>query len=691
MTRQSYGSGDTNYIDFEYDSLDRIVKKSYNGNDSSSISYMYDPNGNLYRTEDKLWNMGTVYEYDLAGRINGITSRDRETNKMQAYESIRYNDGKGTIKSKIYNIYNADGQLLRQTPYSFTYGDPSKGEIPDTLYKLETGGGSYSYAYDSLARLESRTLTLGDTVKTESYTYAANPANSAFTTSLVSSMTDLAGKTHTYTYDANGNILTDTVDGQTVQYEYDSFNRLTGYYDPIANRTEFYTYDDRGNITERKYRNSYVSPEEVAENGTSGFTVTPYEYGDGTWADLLTKYGNTAIAYDEIGNPLNGKASYMPYTWDKGRNLVQYNFRSYSTSYTYNADGLRTSKTYYQSSSISKSTEYFIVDGRYVGEISTVGNIDYVIAYVYDENGSPAGINVNGTQYWFVKNLQGDVTAILDSNGAVVAVYTYSAWGVNVSVKDADGNRIDLKSHVAHLNPFRYRGYMYDEETGYYYLRSRYYNPEMGRFLNADGYVSTGVGLDGYNMFAYCNNSPVMYCDKTGRFPVLAAIGIAVCLVGVLLIPSDVDQTSNYQKTASEKYNKETVNVYFEGEGEPKNDMLNAKVYVADKDKNYLNISIDKSLDVDNKYEMNAVLDVIIDSEYYSEDLFGTKDFMRAQWIAHNMAYDIASSSDFGFSLMQFLGGTVDPLNSSSTLDIRQKENMLKRQRYEYTIISWFS
>ena len=69
MTRQSYGSGNTNYIDFEYDSLDRVVKKSYNGNDSSSISYMYDPNGNLYRTEDKLWNMWTVYEYDLAGRI----------------------------------------------------------------------------------------------------------------------------------------------------------------------------------------------------------------------------------------------------------------------------------------------------------------------------------------------------------------------------------------------------------------------------------------------------------------------------------------------------------------------------------------------------------------------------------------------------------------------------------------------
>ncbi len=276
----------------------------------------------------------------------------------------------------------------------------------------------------------------------------------------------------------------------------------------------------------------------MAENGTSGFTVTPYEYGDGTWADLLTKYGSTAIAYDEIGNPLNGKASNMTYTWDKGRNLVQYNFRSYSTSYTYNADGLRTSKTYYQSSSISKSTEYFIVDGRYVGEISTVGNIDYVIAYVYDENGAPAGINVNGTQYWFVKNLQGDVTAILDSNGAVVAVYTYSAWGVKVSVKDADGNNITSTSHVARLNPFRYRGYMYDEETGYYYLRSRYYNPEMGRFLNADGLVSTGQGLDGHNMFAYCGNNPVLRIDDNGEFYHIiigAAIGGISSFVSTLI------------------------------------------------------------------------------------------------------------------------------------------------------------
>ena len=113
----------------------------------------------------------------------------------------------------------------------------------------------------------------------------------------------------------------------------------------------------------------------------------------------------------------------------------------------------------------------------------------------------------------------------------MAAVYTYSAWGAKVSVKDAAGNNITSTSHVAHLNPFRYRGYMYDEETGFYYLRSRYYNPEMGRSLSADGYVSTGVDLDGYNMFAYCGNNPIIFTDPNGDCPWTSA-HIRNCIVG---------------------------------------------------------------------------------------------------------------------------------------------------------------
>lgn len=102
--------------------------------------------------------------------------------------------------------------------------------------------------------------------------------------------------------------------------------------------------------------------------------------------------------------------------------------------------------------------------------------------------------------YYFAKNLQGDVIAILNYQGDVIARYTYDVWGKLIAVKNASGEAITSNTHVAHLNPFRYRGYMYDKETGFYYLRSRYYDPEVGRFLNADGLVSTGQGLSGYNM-----------------------------------------------------------------------------------------------------------------------------------------------------------------------------------------------
>ena len=423
---------------------------------------------------------------------------------MQAYESIRYNEGKGTVKSKSYSVYGTDGQLLRQTPYSFTYGDPSKGEIPDALYKLETSGGSYSYAYDRLARLESRTLTVGNTVKTESYTYAPHPTNAALTTPLVSSMTDLAGKTHTYTYDANGNILTDTYDGNTVSYEYDSLNRMTRYNDPVFGRTYVYVYDDRGNITEMQ-DHSYTTGALSAY-----YSSCEYEYGDGTWADLMTSYWGEDIAYDELGNPLNWIWG-DTLTWQNGRQLASVG----GVTYGYNADGLRVSKTW----SLG-STEYYIVDGQYIGEKTVNNGTQYYIYYIYDENGSPAGITVNGTQYWFVKNLQGDVTAILDSSGAVVANYRYDAYGYIISITNGSGANVGLTDtgHIARLNPFRYRGYMYDEETEFYYLRSRYYDPYIGRFLNADGYVSTGQGFTGYNMFAYCNNDPISHKDSTGTF-----------------------------------------------------------------------------------------------------------------------------------------------------------------------------
>ncbi len=163
----------------------------------------------------------------------------------------------------------------------------------------------------------------------------------------------------------------------------------------------------------------------------------------------------------------------------------------------------------------------YLYDHSYVLDGSTIvketieyasafnGNYLTTLEYYYDESGI-SSFRYNGTLYYYVKNLQGDVIGIMDGSGAVVVEYTYDAWGNILSVTGS------LASTVGQINPFRYRGYYYDSETGLYYLNSRYYDAEVGRFINADGIVGANGGIVGFNMFAYCNNNPVMFADPSG-------------------------------------------------------------------------------------------------------------------------------------------------------------------------------
>jgi len=229
--------------------------------------------------------------------------------------------------------------------------------------------------------------------------------------------------------------------------------------------------------------------------------------------DRLTAYDGTSITYDEIGNPIT--IGSMELTWE-GRQLVEYGNAAmmYSYKYTYNADGIRTSKN------IDGTVHSYVLDGsRIVSE--TIGSA-YIFIYLYDEAGSPIGIKFRRGNYaageydyfFFEKNLQGDIVAIYNESGTKVATYTYDAWGKVITTLESGA--VGLDGYVANNNPFRYRGYYYDTETGWYYLQSRYYNPTWGRFLNADGYLATG-GFVGYNLFAYCYNNPVNYVDYCGE------------------------------------------------------------------------------------------------------------------------------------------------------------------------------
>ncbi len=138
--------------------------------------------------------------------------------------------------------------------------------------------------------------------------------------------------------------------------------------------------------------------------------------------------------------------------------------------------------------------------------------------------------------FFFEKNLQGDVIGVYDSTGTKLITYTYDAWG-NFRTTYATSGSGALGKAVR--NPFRYRGYYYDTDSGWYYLQTRYYNPVWGRFINADGYVSTDTGFVGFNMYAYCDNNPVIYADDSGEFPWLVVVAI-IAVVAVIAVDHSV-------------------------------------------------------------------------------------------------------------------------------------------------------
>ena len=181
--------------------------------------------------------------------------------------------------------------------------------------------------------------------------------------------------------------------------------------------------------------------------------------------DRLTSYNGTAITCDNIGNPLSyNNGSAYTFTWQNGRELAAVTKGGVTTSYQYGADGLRTQKTYG-----STTYSYYYSDGRLIRQTWGTHYIDFL----YDESGTVYSIVNDGTQYYFVKNLQGDVVQIRSIYGTVVVEYTYDAWGNVLSMTGMYADTLGVN------NPIRYRGYYYDYETGFYYLQSRYYDPKL--------------------------------------------------------------------------------------------------------------------------------------------------------------------------------------------------------------------
>ena len=364
-----------------------------------------------------------------------------------------------------------------------------------------------------------------------------NPSSSATSTQVKTWNNGKAA--YTYTYDNKGNITSISDGSKTVTYAYDAFGRLVDVYDPVAKQHCVYTYDDGGNLLQQ-----VIYKPKQSSGGGGGDIVIPvdppveppievivaaapddygyylsatvnYTYGDANWPDLLTAFNGKSITYDAIGNPLSDGT--WTYAWQHGRQLASMSKSGSSITYGYNADGKRISKT------VNGTTYNFSYLGDQLTEMTWGSN---KLHFTYDSTG-PASVTYNGNRYFYLKNAQGDVTGLVNASGTQVVSYTYDPWGAPMSVSGS------MSATLGAVNPLRYRGYVYDSETGLYYLSSRYYNPVWGRFINADGYASTGQGFTGDNMFAYCNDNPVNRSDSNGNFSVNvigALVGGAVAL-----------------------------------------------------------------------------------------------------------------------------------------------------------------
>ena len=501
LLKTTYGNGD--WWSYTYDGLDRLTKKT--AETGTAAEYAYNNQDQLVRLTDYLSRNTTEYTYDLMGRLVG--SRTNGKNDVRAeYSYDKYDRWTGQTN------FTSGGSHA----YGVEYGKDNLVEVSNQ------GRFSVAYAYDSLNRMNAQYLYV-DGDYTEHFTrYIYTPGAAGGTTGLVSDIRFLKGTMYqdegslSYTYDDAGNIETIKENGVLkATYHYDRFGQLIREDNAWAGKTYVYVYDEGGNITQCREA-AYTTGSIAAYTGGSTYSYATGVAGDGdpVWKDQLINYNGTTIRYDAIGNPLNWGPEFPDIRWSRGNRLVYLQNRSQMVTYTYDESGLRTRKY--------NGSEYTYYDrdasGNLVHETRNDGANH--LYYYYDANGSIGSISYNGVRYAFRKNLQGDAIAILDTDGEVVARYTYDAWGKVLSVTDANGNAITSATHVANANPIRYRGYYYDTDTGWYYLNSRYYDPEVKRFINADttDILSATGNLYDKNLFAYCDNNPVMRVDVGGEF-----------------------------------------------------------------------------------------------------------------------------------------------------------------------------
>ena len=528
--------------------------------DGYYVDLIIDEKGKVRRTSfDSAQYYGdSVYEYDcenLVKVISNKTNRDSQDTFTEVLETS-YDDYNNV--TDFTKTVNDDAHFYR----AFTYDSKNRlskeeisiqdGDVLQTEYqydednritKLDIKGlFTINYDYDVLNRVKHQNIEIDKSSSYSSqkielcheYSYLQQDENSLDLvaedrTKVIVRKESISEEnklipikiymteTSKYNYDESGNIIEIDADDSLTRYQYDKLNRLVREDNPKLNKTITYKYDSAGNILLKK------TYEYTLEDKLYSPKVDEYTYECDGWNDQLLFFNGKQFEYDKMGRPITYMDNLLE--WESNGNLLSFMSEEVEAYYSYDANGIRRNKI------VNDVETSFIVDGTRILRAITKNGI---LTYKYALN-KLIGFNYNdgsnSKEYIYLRNIQGDIIAIYDDEGNEVGGYAYDAYGNHIITNDVDG--------IATLNPFRYRGYYYDEETGLYYLNSRYYDPKTGRFISPD-IISildeTMVQINGLNLYMYCGDNPVMNVDPSGRFffSFLAAILIAAVAGGAI-------------------------------------------------------------------------------------------------------------------------------------------------------------
>ncbi len=531
LKKTVYGNGDK--VTYAYNDAEQLISEKYGKKDI--IRYEYDNRGNTARVTDEKNHLKYRYYYDEHARVTNASVHDFSNGKNSEVVSFANVYDKAGRQSVF--AYYTGGRAFR-TEYGYTSDDKlSSAKLPS--------GGMYKTTYDGFDRVKSEKFEPqkqpqtgekkargnGATVTT-SYGYLdtdrGNPKGKTvknnkttykYTTDLLNKYVTTIEKNKKKTTVVSNTIKYDELnriaDFDGTVYSYDTLGRLVRAEDQKNKRSWEYTYDALGNITSCIY----------TDNGTVSEEKYSYDRQN------LVRFDGVKVSGYKGGNPKNYLGNTLK--WERGRQLKSVTPKkgkyavTAKAEYTYAGDGSRLSKTVGRTKKNKGIRTDYILNGSLILAERHAGNgadvPEETLNYYYSSEGRLLEIgyctgNEKERHYSVIRNALGDVVALYTAEGILVGTYEYDPYGKlisetpNASYEDKDG--------ILVKNPFRYRGYYYDNETGWYYLQSRYYDPTVRRFINADTpdlLTNDCDNLMQYNLFMYCNGDPVNGIDPSGH------------------------------------------------------------------------------------------------------------------------------------------------------------------------------